>query len=153
MFENAGMPRRFLNSLLQRKIDRAGSELARFLLNSTIGLAGFFDVAREAGLDASDEDTGQTLAVYGVEAGPYLVLPFLPPMTVWDGIGYGIDGLLNPISYFAPFAANAGMRAADTVNDRSLSLEVFQDVEESVLDLYSAVRNGYLQRRQQAIRE
>lgn len=152
-FDNLGMPRRFLNSLLQLKIDGSGRELARFLLNSTIGMAGFFDVAREAGLEASDEDTGQTLAVYGVAPGPYLVLPFLPPLTVRDGIGFAVDGALNPLSYVAPFAANAGMKASDTVNARSLNLELFEDVEESTLDLYSAVRNGYLQRRDKAIRE
>jgi len=153
MFENVGMPRRFLNSLLQLKMDGAGRELARFLLNSTFGFAGFLDVATTAGLEASDEDTGQTLAVWGVGPGPYLVIPFLPPMTVRDGIGFGVDGLLNPISYFAPFAASAGMKASDTVNGRSLNLEIFEDVEEGTLDMYSAVRNGYLQRREKAIRE
>ncbi len=153
MFDNVGMPRRFLNSLLQLKFDGAGRELSRFLLNSTIGLAGFFDVAKAEGLEPSNEDTGQTLAVYGVGPGPYLVLPFLPPLTVRDGIGFGIDGLLNPIIYFAPFAASAGMRASDTVNGRSLNLEVFEDVEAGALDLYSAVRNGYLQRREKAIQE
>ncbi len=153
MFDNVGMPRRVLNSLLQLKFDGVGRELSRFLLNSTIGLAGFFDVAQAEGLEPSNEDTGQTLAVYGVGPGPYLVLPFLPPLTVRDGIGFGIDGLLNPIIYFAPFAASAGMRASDIVNGRSLNLEVFEDVEAGTLDLYSAVRNGYLQRREKAIQE
>jgi phospholipid-binding lipoprotein MlaA len=153
MFDNVVMPRRFVNCLLQGKIDRGGSELARFLLNSTLGLAGFFDVAKEAGLDACDEDTGQTLAVWGVAPGPYLVLPFLPPMTVRDGIGSGIDAALNPLTYFAPFAASAGMKASDTVNSRSRNLEVFEDVEEGTLDMYSAVRNGYLQHREKAIQE
>jgi phospholipid-binding lipoprotein MlaA len=153
MFENVGMPRRFLNSLLQLKVDGAGRELARFLLNSTFGFAGFLDVATTEGIESSDEDTGQTLAVWGVGPGPYLVIPFLPPMTVRDGIGSAVDGLLNPVSYFAPFAASAGMKASDTVNGRSLNLEVFEDIEEGTLDMYSAVRNGYLQRREKAIRE
>lgn len=152
-FDNVVMPRRFVNNLLQLKVEGAGRELARLLLNSTVGIAGFFDVAKAAGIEPSDEDTGQTLAVYGAGPGAYLVLPFLPPLTVRDGIGFGVDGLLTPISYVAPFAATAGLKAGETVNTRSLKLELFEDVEESALDLYSAVRNGYLQRRQKAIQE
>lgn len=152
-FTNVGMPKRFVNSLFQLKLGGAGRELTRFVLNSTLGIGGFFDAGKAAGLEPSNEDTGQTLGAYGVGAGPYLVLPFLPPLTVRDGIGYGVDILLDPLSYIAPFAANAGMTVGDTVNDRSLNLEVFEDVEESTLDLYSAVRNGYLQRRQKAIEE
>ncbi len=152
MLDNVGMPRRFVNSLFQLKFDGAGRELARFLLNSTVGLAGFFDVAKMEGLEPSNEDTGQTLGFYGVGQGPYLVLPFLPPLTVRDGIGFGVDALLNPLIYFAPIAATGGMRASDTVNSRALNLEVFEDVEEGTLDMYSAVRNGYLQRREKAIR-
>ena len=153
MFANVVMPARFVNNLFQLKFDGAGRELARFVLNSTIGLAGFFDVAKMEGLEPSNEDTGQTLAVWGAGAGPYLVLPFLPPMTVRDGIGFGFDAALNPLTYFAPFAAAAGMKASEAVNSRALNLELFEDVEEGTLDMYSAVRNGYLQRRARAIQE
>ncbi|HWT79658.1 MAG TPA: MlaA family lipoprotein, partial [Candidatus Methylomirabilis sp.] len=153
MFDNAGMPRRFVNNLLQGNPEGAGRELGRLLLNSTIGLAGFFDVAREIGLEPSDKDTGQTLGVWGVGPGPYLVLPFMPPMTVRDGIGSGLDVLLNPVTYFAPFAALLGIKGADTMNSRSLNLEVFEHVEEGTIDMYSAVRNAYLQRRENAVRE
>lgn len=152
-FRNASMPKRFVNSLFQLKVGGAARELGRFVLNSSVGLAGFFDVAKAAGLEPSDEDTGQTLAAYGVGPGPYLVLPFLPPTTVRDGIGFAIDSVLDPISYVAPFAANLGMTGGETINKRAENLETFEDVEESVLDLYSAVRNGYLQRRQKAIQE
>ena len=152
MFDNAGMPRRFVNNLLQGQLEGAGRELGRLLLNSTIGLAGFFDVAKEIGLEPSDKDTGQTLGVWGVGPGPYLILPFLPPMTVRDGIGMGVDVLLNPVTYFAPFAALLGIKGADTLNSRSLHLEVFEDVEEGTVDMYGAVRNAYLQRRANAIR-
>lgn len=153
MLDNVGMPRRFVNSLLQLKLEGAGRELGRFLLNSTFGLAGFFDVATEAGLKPSDKDTGQTLAVWGVGPGPYLVLPFLPPMTVRDGIGSGVDALLNPAIYFAPVVAMVSVKATDTVNNRSLNLEVFEHVEEGTIDMYSAVRNAYLQHREKAVRE
>lgn len=151
---NLGMPRRFVNNLLQGKVQRAGLELTRFIFNSTAGIGGFFDVATVIDVEkVPDEDTGQTFGVWGAGPGPYLVLPFLPPLDVRDGIGFGIDGLLDPLNYFIPFAATAGRTAVDIVNERSLNLELFQDVEEGTIDLYSAVRNGYLQRRQKLIEE
>ena len=153
VFENLGMPRRVVNSLLQLKFKGAGYEITRFLLNSTIGIGGIFDIAKEAEVPRSDEDTGQTLGVYGVGPGPYLILPFLPPLTVRDGIGFAADVAMNPLGYFIPFAAVAGTAAGKTVNERSQNLEFFESVEENVIDLYSGVRNAYLQRRQRAIQE
>ena len=152
-FDNLGMPRRVVNNLLQLKFKRAGYELTRFLLNTTIGVAGLFDIGTEAGIERYDEDTGQTLGVYGVGPGPYLILPILTPLTGRDGVGFVVDAALDPLNYVLPFAATAGKVAGNTVNDRSINLELFQSVEENTLDLYSAVRNAYLQRRQRAIRE
>jgi len=153
VFENLAMPRRVVNNLLQLKFKGAGYEVTRFLLNSTIGIGGIFDIAKEAEVPRSDEDTGQTLGVYGVGPGPYLILPFLPPLTVRDGIGFAADAAMDPLSYVIPFAAVAGTAAGKTVNDRSQNLEFFESVEENVIDLYSGVRNAYLQRRQRAIQE
>jgi phospholipid-binding lipoprotein MlaA len=152
-FDNITMPRRLINSLLQLKIEGAGLELARFFLNISMGVGGFFDVATELGVPRSDEDTGQTLGYYGVGPGPYLVLPLLPPLTVRDGFGYAADGAMQPISYVAPFAATVGMRGGQVINDRSLNLETFEEFEQMTFDLYSAVRNAYLQRRQRMIQE
>jgi phospholipid-binding lipoprotein MlaA len=152
-FDNITMPRRLINSLLQLKIEGAGLELARFFLNISMGVGGFFDVATELGVPRSDEDTGQTLGYYGVGPGPYLVLPFLPPLTVRDGFGFAADGAMQPISYVAPFAATVGMRGGQVINDRSLNLETFEEFEQMTFDLYSAVRNAYLQRRQRMIQE
>jgi phospholipid-binding lipoprotein MlaA len=152
-FDNIAMPRRFINSLLQLKIEGAGRELARFFLNISMGVGGFFDVATELGVQRSDEDTGQTLGYYGVGPGPFLILPFLPPLTVRDGFGFAADGAMQPISYVAPFAATVGMRGGQVVNDRSLNLETFEEFEEMTFDLYSATRNAYLQRRQRMIQE
>ncbi len=152
-FDNLGMPRRVVNNLLQAKFKRAGLELVRFFINTTFGIAGFFDIAKDGGPDKYDEDTGQTLGFYGVGPGPYLILPILSPLTVRDGIGYVADAALDPLSYFIPFAASMGRWAGETVNDRSGNLEFFQSVEENTVDLYSAVRNAYLQRRQRAIEE
>ncbi len=153
LFVNLGFPRRFVNSLLQLKLKGAGHELIGFVLNTTIGVGGLFDIATEAGLEKSDEDTGQTLGVYGVGPGPYLILPILPPLTVRDGFGFAADIALDPLTYVLPFAGFAVRYPTTVVNERSLNLDTFESVEESTVDLYSAVRNGYLQRRQNAIQE
>jgi len=173
-FHNVRFGPRFINNILQLKIKGAGIELARLLINSTLGLAGFFDPAKHwFDLTTPDEDTGQTFGAYGVPPGPYLVLPFLPPLTVRDLFGTILDFGLDPVNYFVlptfevddwPSAiahknrdtttiAQFGTRVEDIVNYRSLNLETFEGVEEATVDLYSAVRNAYLQKRAKAIRE
>jgi phospholipid-binding lipoprotein MlaA len=153
-FDNLAVVRRLVNNLLQAKMVGAGKEVARFTINSTIGLVGFFDVAKDGfGIEQSDEDTGQTFGVWGMGPGAYLVLPFLPPMTIRDGVGYAFDAAMTPYVYFLPWYANVGMTATNTVNERSLNLDRFERVAESTVDLYGAVRNAYLQRREAAIKQ
>jgi len=151
-FRNLAMPKRLVNEVLQVRFQEAGGEVAGFLLNTTAGVAGFVDVASRVGLKQSDADTGQTLGVYGAGPGPYLVVPLLPPLTVRDGIGYAADSLLDPLSWFVtPFVADFGRAAGNTINERAANLKLYQDVEDTSLDLYAAVRNGYLQRRKKSI--
>ena len=153
-FDNISFVPRLVNSLLQGKWGGATRELSRFLINSTAGIGGLFDAAKYWGIEKSREDFGQTLGVWGVSPGPYLVVPFLPPMTVRDGIGRGVDSFMNPLSYFIPFLwVGISLKLGEIVNDRALNLELFQGFEESVVDLYSAVRHGYLRRREQLIKE
>jgi phospholipid-binding lipoprotein MlaA len=153
-FDNIHFVPRMMNSLFQGKFDGAVREFGRFLFNSTIGIGGLFDVARIEGIEKSREDFGQTLGFYGVGPGPYLILPFFEPLTVRDGIGKGVDGLMDPMSYFVPFIwERLVMKVGETVNDRALNLELFQGFEESVIDMYSAVRHGYLKRREKLIKE
>ena len=154
-FDNIRFVPRFVNNLLQGKPGGAGRELARFLINSTAGIGGFFDPARDYwGIRSSREDFGQTLGVWGAGPGPYLVLPLLEPMTVRDGIGRGVDYLLDPLGYFIPLLwAGVGMRVGDLINERALNYELFQGVEETTLDLYSSVRHFYLLRRERLIKE
>ncbi len=154
-FDNLGFVSRFLNSIFQGKFDRAGTEMQRFLLNSTLGVGGLFDVSTHMfGIEVPPaEDTGQTLATYGVASGPYLVLPLLPPMTVRDAVGYAGDIFMNPVNYFIPFAPNLALNATDRVNDRAINLETFEGLEESTIDLYGAVRSGYMDRRAKDIQE
>jgi len=156
---NIDVIRRLVNNLLQLKFGGAGREVARFTINSTIGIAGLVDVAKLGfGIEESDEDTGQTMGVYGVKSGPYLVLPFLSVMTVRDGIGTIFDRAMNPLLYVGIFVdgatgVGAGTFTLNAINERSLNLETFEQVEDTVIDLYSAVRNAYLQSREASIRE
>jgi phospholipid-binding lipoprotein MlaA len=173
MFYNIRFAPRLFNNVFQGKVKGAGIEIGRFLVNSTVGIAGFFDVAKKLDLVTPEEDLGQTLGRYGVKPGPYLVLPFMPPFTVRDLVGYVGDIFLNPVNWLvAPIIevngvpsviahknrtttslVQIGARVGEIVNDRSRNLEKFQGVEEATLDLYSAVRNGYLQTRARMIRE
>jgi phospholipid-binding lipoprotein MlaA len=154
-FDNIRIVPRFVNNLLQGKFGGAGREMSRFLINSTAGIGGLFDPAKDYwGIRPSSEDFGQTLGVWGAGPGPYLVLPVLPPMTVRDGIGMGVDTLIDPLGYFVSwFPARFAMRVGDTVNDRALNYDLFQGVEETTIDLYSSVRHFYLKRREQQIKE
>jgi len=153
-FDNLDVVRRVVNNTLQLKLTGAATELTRFTINSTIGLVGFFDVAKDAfGIEQRDEDTGQTFGVWGMSQGPYLVLPLLPPLTVRDGFGYALDIAMTPYMYFIPWYASLGGTATEIVNERSLNLDRFERVEESTVDLYGAVRNGYLQRRAAAVKQ
>lgn len=154
VFDNLAVVRRVVNNALQLKFTGAATEVARFGINSTVGLAGFFDVAKDGfSIEQSDEDTGQTFGVWGMGTGPYLVLPFLPPLTVRDGIGYVIDGAMTPYIYFIPWYATFAGTTTNTVNERSINLDRYERVAETTVDLYSAVRNAYLQRRAAAIKQ
>jgi phospholipid-binding lipoprotein MlaA len=173
-YNNVHFGPRLINNVLQLKFKGAGIELSRFVVNNVIGLAGFFDPAKHwLELETPQEDTGQTLGAYGVPPGPYLVLPLLPPFTLRDFFGAVLDFGLNPVNYFLlptfeiddwPSAIahknrdtttilQLGRTVEDIVNYRSLNLETFEGVEEATVDLYSAVRNAYLQKRAKAIRE
>jgi phospholipid-binding lipoprotein MlaA len=154
IFDNLAVVRRVVNNSLQLKFAGAATELARFSINSTIGLVGFFDVAKDAfGIEQKDEDTGQTFGVWGMGPGPYLVLPLLPPLTVRDGVGYAFDIAMTPYTYFIPWWGSIAGTATNGVNERSLNLDRFERVAESTVDLYGAVRNGYLQRRAAAVKQ
>ena len=154
-FDNLGFASRFFNSIFQGKPDLAGTELLRFLLNSTLGVGGLFDVAKYMfDIEAPPvEDAGQTLAVYGVASGPYMVLPLLPPMTVRDAVGRAGDIFMNPVNYFIPFVPNLGLNAGDRLNDRAVNIETFEKLESSTVDLYGATRSGYMERRARDIEE
>jgi len=147
-FDNLDVVRRLVNNLLQIKFDGAGREVARFAINSTVGVGGLFDVAEKGfHIEPSDRDTGQTLGKYGVPAGPYLVLPLLPPFTVRDFFGFVADTAMYPLSYFIPIGATIGLGATQRINERAQMIDKMDGIEENVIDLYGSVRDAYLQHR------
>jgi phospholipid-binding lipoprotein MlaA len=127
-FTNLRFPIVAVNDLLQWKPKNAGVDVARFGINTTIGVLGFLDPASGWGLERHEEDFGQTLGVWGVPPGPYLVLPILGPSNPRDAA-----------------------RVGDTVNARSLVLDEVRDAKRSAVDYYSFVRNAYFQRRRALI--
>jgi phospholipid-binding lipoprotein MlaA len=157
-FDNVNVLPRFANNLFQFRLKQAGSEVARFGINSTLGVAGFFDPAGSwLGLKEYPDDFGLTMGRYGVGMGPYLVLPFFGPSTIRDALGRAADGAMNPLSYLVPWyvsvAATGGEDVGEAVNYRSLNLTLFEDVDRYAIDLYGAVQDGYLQERVADLKE
>ena len=144
-FTNLGEVSNTLNSALQWKWAEAGKSSGRFLLNSTLGLAGLFDVARPIGLEKTDgEDFGQTMAAWGIGSGPYLVLPFLGPSTLRDTAARPVDYFSNPLNYVEEDSVRLGFTAMDIIHSRA---ELLKTEELASGDFYIFVRDAYLQRR------
>ena len=139
------------NNLLQGKGKDGFNDFARFLINSTIGILGFFDVASELGLEKHDEDFGQTLGRWGVGSGPYLVLPFFGPRTLRDTGGFAVDFAVSPTSLVEQVPVRNSLFGLKTVNSRAELLGADKALEEAALDKYSYVRSFYLQRRKSLI--
>lgn len=153
-FSNIVMPVRFVNSLLQGKVKAAGNELARFGINSTIGVAGLFDVAKmHYDIEAQQEDLGQTFGSYGVGGGIYIVWPVLGPSTLRDTVGRVGDGFLNPVNYITPFESQLAVRASEQVNNTSLQLGEYEDFKESALEPYVAIKDAYIEYRKEQIKK
>jgi phospholipid-binding lipoprotein MlaA len=146
-FLNLRSPIVLVNDVLQVKPKDAATDIARFMLNTTFGLAGFFDPAGTWGLARNVEDFGQTLGSWGVPPGPYLVLPLLGPSSPRDTVGIAADATIAIESYFIDFFILLGARAVDGVNARSLLLEQVKEAKSASLDYYDFVRNAYVQRR------
>lgn len=155
---NLRSPVILLNDGLQGEKQRFGETLGRFLLNSTIGLGGIFDVAKNFGLPPHSEDFGQTLAVWGLGDGPFLFIPVLGPSNPRDLLGFGVDIAANPVTWIVANGDNTletlgyvqtGLTVLDT---REGLIETIDSVNETSLDPYATLRSAYRQRRQQEIR-
>lgn len=145
MFSNVGEVVNVFNDLLQGKFRQAGNDTGRFVINTTIGLVGFFDVADHFGLPKNDgEDFGQTLGVWGVNSGPYLVLPLIGPSTVRDGPARIVDRFINPINEIDHVPTRNQIYGAEVISTRADLLEAEKFVRG---ERYSFIRDAYLQRR------
>lgn len=150
-FNNLRFPVVFVNSLLQGKVDPAAIALCRFLFNSTFGIAGFFDVAEKLDLPRQEADFGQTLGVWGIAGGPYVVLPVLGSSNPRDTVGIAADSYINIGGFLISWYYILGARVLETVNGRALVLDDIDRAREASLDFYVAVRSAYLARRQAMI--
>jgi len=155
-FSNIFTPIRFVNSLLQLKFEDAGTELGRLLINSTIGIGGLFDPAKNwYGLKKKDEDFGQTLGSYGVGHGFYLVLPLIGPTSLRDGIGLGLDTYyLNPL-YLDDLEDRDTytLVALDKINSLSLDKDTYEAIKKDSLDPYTFIRESYSQHREGKVKK
>lgn len=146
-FDNLFYPTTILNDLLQGKPEQFARDLCRFVINTTFGVGGLFDVARHGGLTANDEDFGQTLGRWGVGEGWYLVLPFLGPSNNRDLVGRVFDAGSNPLAYIETDGYGWGLGGLDLLETRAGLLPADRFVEQQ-LDRYIFVRTIYLQSRQ-----
>ena len=158
-FSNVKTPVRLVNCLLQAKFKGAGNETVRFVLNTTIGISGFFDPAKKTfKIEKNDVDFGQTLGIWGVGPVFYIDLPILGPSSLRDGVGYVGDLFFDPQTYLAYFflveeIVNSATWGLDKVNETSLSLGEYENLKKAALDPYIALREAYAQYRQYLIKK
>lgn len=162
VFENLLFPIRFINNFLQFKMAHASEEFGRFFMNSTFGLLGIMDVAKDMNLKAHHEDFGQTLGFYGVGSGFHIVVPFLGPSNVRDIFGLATDSLANPLSTavaYEPYQIpnnlmqEIGYKTLQTVNEQSFNPNNYVNLKKEAVDLYPFLRDIYEQRRKKLIEE
>jgi phospholipid-binding lipoprotein MlaA len=140
-FTNLEFPIRFVGNLLQLEVAHSGEEVGRFLINTTVGLVGFFDPASRIGLGLHEEDIGQALGSYGLPPGPYLVIPVLGPSNPRDFVTGLADGAtLGP--------ASIARSTLGLLNTRALFIDEIREAKAASLDYYSFVRNAYVTTRQ-----
>ncbi len=140
-----------VNNLLQGKVPEAAGDAGRFVVNSTIGILGVFDVATEMGLEKHEEDFGQTFGRWGVGPGAYVVIPFFGPRDVRDTVGLVLDVKADPVANVDHIATRNTLLAVRIVSDRANLLPADKVIEEAALDKYSYMRDAYLQRRRSLI--
>lgn len=138
------------NSLLQGKLANAGSDVGRLLINSTVGILGLFDVASELGLEKHEEDLGQTLGVWGLGSGPYLVLPLMGPTTLRDSANFA-SSFVDPVQSVERVATRNVIRAVKLVDTRAQLLDAGRALDEAAIDKYAFMRDFYLKRRRSLI--
>jgi phospholipid-binding lipoprotein MlaA len=159
-FENLRYPVRLVSDLIQLKFSQAGVHTGRFCINSTIGVVGLFDIAKDWGLELHHEDFGTALANSGVPYGPYIVIPFLGPSSLRDGLGKIVDLIfLDPLYYIrftdldseSQWAIGTGATLLNVVNTRASMLEAVKSAKEASVDYYLFTQSAWFQIRQNQI--
>jgi phospholipid-binding lipoprotein MlaA len=153
VFQNMSDVQSIVSSGLQFKGAKMGDDMGRVLINSTIGLGGIFDLATPMGIERGNEDFGQTLGYWGIGAGPYLVLPFLGPASVRDGVGRVVDSQLDPLGYVSSVPVRNSLTGLRVVDARVALFPVEGLANQAALDRYTFYRSAYLQRRESLVRD
>jgi phospholipid-binding lipoprotein MlaA len=152
---NLSLPTIFVNDMLQGEMTRGSQSAERFIINSSLGIGGFFDPARKMGIPAHGEDFGQTMAVWGAGEGPYLVLPFFGPSNPRDATGLVTDALIDPTNFihFKQHLWWSGTREYFTFLDlKGQTYQTIQGIQRSSVDYYASLRSLYRQLRDTEIR-
>lgn len=150
--ENLSEPRTLLNNMLQGDAGAAWNTFMRFMINSTVGLGGLFDVTTAGNFERRKEDFGQTLAVWGVDSGPYVMLPLFGPSTGRDTAGFVVDTVTDPFGFVFGFVPSIARTGTQMVDNRSELIEETEVLEDTAIDLYASVRTLYFQNREHEIR-
>jgi phospholipid-binding lipoprotein MlaA len=150
---NLQEPRIFANDVLQFRLAAAVHTVGRFITNSSLGVGGLFDIATQAGLPQQSGDFGQTMFVWGVSEGPYVMLPYLGPSTLRDAIGNGVDMVGDPVGW--ALSARFGLAAslATSALDATVRIGELKEAEDASIDFYSFLRSSYYQNRRAQLRE
>lgn len=150
-FNNLGEIKVIINDLLQLKLVQTASDTGRFIVNSTLGLGGFFDIAKHIGMTQHDEDFGQTMGYWGMGSGPYLVMPLFGPSSLRDGPSLLVDRYANPLREVEDETARYSLYLLETIDTRAQLLEAGNILENASLDPYIFIREAYLQKRRAQI--
>jgi phospholipid-binding lipoprotein MlaA len=153
VFANLAAPITSLNHLLQGEPSRAGTSLVRFGLNSTIGILGLFDAAKELGIEGIETNFNETMGVWGINTGPYLMLPLIGPSSFRGTVGLGADYFTQPLNYFVNTHHDNqdiaySLLGIELIHQRNLVLEALDDLEATSLDMYASLRSIYFQKQQ-----
>ena len=142
-----------INDWLQWKLDKAGNDMGRVMINSFFGLGGIIDVASDAGIEKGNEDFGQTFGYWGFPQGPYLFVPVFGPTTVRDGTGTIVRAYVGPLTYVPDVPTRNILYAIGFVDARAQALQAESLVDQAALDRYTFIRRSYLQRREYLVRD
>ena len=162
IFKNLLYPARLTNNILQGKVKNSFEETQRFIINSTIGIFGIFDIAKEHfDINAHNEDFGQTLGYWGIASGPHIVLPFFGPSNLRDIFQLPVDNYIDPtnsvgsLPYKIPnnFVQGSVIFTLNYVNKNSLNLGLYDTLKKDSLDFYTFTRNFYEEKRKNDIKE